>query len=178
MRSLCLAFYLAWALFRSSFAWRFPPRRPRQHWMLQEHRSWYSTLAQGGSLSKLNAMHPEISPGESGDNVESDVAPTEYLPVVAEGGEHLGQVADASTAGETVATLESQRQPWWEDERRTEGIPTLTPTTQWRMTLSLKVCNSLSTSYHVTAEAHSSDSYPSLGSSCQYFNDVIGGRGT
>lgn len=32
-----------------------------------------------------------------------------------------------------------EQQPWWEEERKTKGLPTLSKATQWRMFLSLKV---------------------------------------
>lgn len=32
-----------------------------------------------------------------------------------------------------------EQQPWWEEERKTKGLPTLNRATQWRMFLSLKV---------------------------------------
>lgn len=32
-----------------------------------------------------------------------------------------------------------EQQPWWEEERKTKGLPTLSRATQWRMFLSLKV---------------------------------------
>lgn len=37
------------------------------------------------------------------------------------------------------AAVPAKREPWWEDERRTQGVPTLSGSTQWRMFLSLKV---------------------------------------
>ncbi|CAM9173402.1 unnamed protein product [Ectocarpus sp. 6 AP-2014] len=36
------------------------------------------------------------------------------------------------------AAVPAKREPWWEDERRTQGVPTLSGSTQWRMLLSLK----------------------------------------
>ncbi|CAM9122481.1 unnamed protein product [Pylaiella littoralis] len=46
--------------------------------------------------------------------------------------------AVAGKCDETEPGAPVKQQPWWEEERKTKGLPTLSRATQWRMFLSLK----------------------------------------
>lgn len=66
--------------------------------------------------------------------------PTQSEPVVPKGDDVVAQATGAPASEQQEAPKKPQ-QPWWEHERRTQGIPTLTASTQWRMFLTLKASN-------------------------------------
>lgn len=83
----------------------------------------------------------------------------------AESSQEGQEVSQSPAVGPTLGDFNTEKevassqpnQPWWEPERKTEGKPTLTSSTQWRMFLSLKVtgqqyyCLSLSCAYRPTS---------------------------
>lgn len=67
--------------------------------------------------------------------------------LTAESSQEGQEVSQSSAVGPTSGDFDLEKEvassqlnhPWWEAERKTEGKPTLTFSTQWRMFLSLKV---------------------------------------
>lgn len=116
-----------------SFAWR----TPVAGWGIALHQKAIraSCHAQQGAGHMLRLAPPGSSPKESREILDSRNPPSGSAEGVARNSE---QAEEPSEEAPSENGSIKEQQPWWEDERRTEGVPTLTSSTQWRMTLSLK----------------------------------------
>lgn len=138
MHILFLVVFAVWRLdCCHSFGWSTPAAGRRTPLQRQGPRVSFHTHPD--NTRRIHSTSPGSPPGEP-SNGDSNPSVSAAQTV-----ESDDQVSRETFDGEQAEeSPERQRQPWWEEERRTEGMPTLTSSTQWRMTLSLKARNYVS----------------------------------
>lgn len=94
----------------------------------------------GRTVRECTASSSSTSSSSSSPEPASSSSSSLPQKQAAEGGGEPAPVGSPTKRELPAEQAEPPRQqPWWETERRTEGVPTLTRSTQWRMFLSLKV---------------------------------------